>query len=110
MAHWRGGGGGWRAGGAPGITTQSGTCQSNCWQISMAAVFWPSSLRLRTAAPPTVAPPAPQQWRPCHVSAAPQLRHQGKQPAPSSAAVVNNSARKTSGRQLLHDAQRRCGV
>jgi hypothetical protein len=22
------------------------TCQSNCWQISMAAVFWPSRRRL----------------------------------------------------------------
>lgn len=30
----------------PGMMTQSGTCQSNCWQISMAAVFWPSSLKL----------------------------------------------------------------
>ncbi len=30
----------------PGMMTQSGTCQSNCWQISMAAVFWPSSRKL----------------------------------------------------------------
>ena len=30
----------------PGITTQSGTSQSNCWTISMATVFWPSMRRL----------------------------------------------------------------
>jgi len=30
----------------PGMMTQSGTAQSNCWQISIAAVFWPSRRRL----------------------------------------------------------------
>ena len=30
----------------PGMISQSGTCQSSCWTISMPTVFWPSTRRL----------------------------------------------------------------